>query len=209
MRRLLVTCVLLGGLAGSGCADMGISNPFAGSTPAITNNGVEVAQSDLLGIALPLGMRRFPSHGYRISGLNGGEGLEVLRGTIGSADLLSSLHTGLSAQGWNLRSCWRKDGRLLCVYENQLRVAVIRIASQAMLSVLEIWVGARLPDGSPLNIPAPAASGQGSFQPSAGQDNGGFEPEGTTQDWGGSAPAAPYSPSGSWGGSGGLEERPL
>ena len=208
MRRLLVTCVLLGGLAGGGCADMGISNPFGGSSPMITNNGVEVAQSDLLGVVLPSGMRRFPSHGYRLSSLNGGEGLEVLRGSVGGGSLMNSLHTGLSAQGWNVRSCWRKDDRIMCVYENQSRVAVIRISSQAMLSLLDIWAGSRLPDGSPLNIPvAPPASGGSAASPSS-SDSGGFEPEGTPQDWGGSSPSS--SSSGGWGGSsGGLEERPL
>lgn len=211
MRRLLVTCVLLGGLAGGGCAEMGISNPFAGGAPMITNNGVEVAQSDLLGVPLPSGMRRFPSHGYRLSGLNGGEGLEVLRGDVGGGVLMNSLHTGLSAQGWNVRSCWRKDDRLMCVYESPTRMAVIRISSQAMLSLLEIWAGSRLPDGSPLNIPvAPPSSGGGwGSSSSSPADSGGFEPEGTAQDWGGSSPAA-SSPSGGWGsGSGGLEERPL
>lgn len=207
MRRLLVTCVLLGGLAGSGCADMGISNPFAGGAPSITNNGVEVAQSDLLGVVLPSGMRRFPTHGYRTSGVNGGEGLEVLRGSVGGGALMSSLHTGLSAQGWNVRSCWRKDDRIMCVYENPTRMAVIRISSQAMLSLLEIWAGTRLPDGRPLNIPAEPPASRGVPAASA-PDSGGFEPEGAAQDWGGTPSSSPSS--GGWGGgSGGLEERPL
>lgn len=96
----------------------------------------------------------------------------------------------------------------MCVYESQTRMAVIRISSQAMLSLLEIWVGSRLPDGSPLNIPvAPPSSGGFASSPSS-PDSGGFEPEGTPQDWGGSSPAP--SSSGGWGGgSGGLEERPL
>ncbi len=208
MRRVLVTCALLGCLAGSGCADMGLSNPFANGAPAITNNGVEVAQSDLLGIVLPSGMRRFPSHGYRLSNLNGGEGLEVLRGNIGGGALMNSLHTALSAQGWNVRSCWRKDDRILSVYESASRVAVIRISAQAMLSVLEIWAGTRLPDGSPLNIPFSVPSNRGSA-PAPGSDAGGFEPEGAPQDWGGTSPGMSPSPSGGWGDSGGLEERTL
>lgn len=203
MRRMLVTCVLLGGLAGGGCAEMGISSPFAGGPPSITNNGVEVAHSDLLGIALPPGMRRFPSHGYRTSNLNGGEGLEVLRGNIGGGALMNSLHTALSAQGWNVRSCWRKDDRLLCVYESQTRMAVIRISAQTVLSLLEIWAGTRLPDGSPLTIPVNPAAAREGVAPSA-PDSGGFEPESSAQDWS-SSPSA-----GGWGGgSGGLEERPL
>lgn len=206
MRRLLVTCALLGGLAGSGCAGMNIANPFAGGTPSVTNNGVEAAQSELLGVALPPGMRRFPSHGYRTSSVNGGEGLEVLRGPQDGGALMHSLHTALNAQGWNVRSCWRRNDRILCVYDNQTRMAVIRISSQAMLSLLEIGTGTRLPDGSPLNIPLTPSSGRGTPSPSD-PGTGGFEPEGTARDWNASPPSA--SQESGIRDSGGLEERTL
>lgn len=205
MRRLLVTCALLGGLAGGGCAGMDIANPFAGGAPAVTNNGVEAARSELLDVALPQGMRRFPSHGYRAPSASGGEGLEVLRGPQDAAFLMRSLHAALNAQGWQLRSCWRRHD-ILSVYENQTHVAVIRISSQAMLSLLEIWTGTRLPDGSPLNIPLPPSPGRESPS-TAAPDTGGFAPEGTTQDW--ENPPRPAAPASGIRDSGGLEERTL
>ena len=81
MRRPLVIIALLALLATlSGCATIGLENPF--SNDPLTG-GTDTTTSLLLGVPTPAGMQRYGSHGFQDFGPGGGrQGLEVLRGKV-------------------------------------------------------------------------------------------------------------------------------
>ena len=88
---------------------------------------------------------------------------------------------------------------------------------QTVLTILEIWVGSRLPDGSALSLPGGSDSGaelSGEEYAPLGNESGQSTPTpppGTTEQWGAGAPAGSGGPgaSGAAGTSGGLQERAL
>ena len=197
---ILTLCCALGLV--SGCAD-GLRNPF--SNDPLTG-GADVSTSRLLGVPTPAGMQRFPSHGYETAGTAGSEGLEVLRGDADPGFAAQIMYTGLQGQGWQLRLALRKSGRAVYVYERGQSLAVLTLHRETLGTVLEIWTGARLPDGAALPAPAapeagasnPAAEDAGSYPPGAGGMDTTPKPGATVRTWGGGNS-----------GSGGLEERNL
>lgn len=201
MRRTLVTLVL--GLllaAAQGCAAVG-GNPF--SNDPLTG-GVDAASSHLLGVPLPAGMQRYASHGYTNYGAAGNrEGLETLRGNVDAAQAAQSMFTALQAQGWQLRLSLRKGDRSLYLYDKGNSVAVLVFRRQTVLTILEIWTGDRLSDGSALSLPGAAEShvelpGE-EYPPASGEAEQSAPAPGTTEQWGGGDAAS----------SGGLQERAL
>ena len=87
---------------------------------------------------------------------------------------------------------------------------------QTVLTILEIWVGSRLPDGSALSLPGGSDSGaelSGEEYAPLGNESGQSTPTpppvpGTTEQWGAGAPAGSGDTVGA-GTSGGLQERTL
>lgn len=216
MRRTLVTLAL--GLvlaAAQGCASMGVGNPF--SNDPLTG-GADAASSQLLNVPLPTGMQRYASHGYMNYGADGErEGLETLRGNVAASQAAQSMFTALQSQGWQLRLSLRKGDRSLYVYDKGNSLAVLAFRRQTVLTILEIWAGSRLPDGSALSLPGGADSGaelSGEEYAPLGNESGQSTPTpppGTTEQWGAGAPAGSGGPgaSGAAGTSGGLQERTL
>ncbi|WP_302555931.1 hypothetical protein [uncultured Desulfovibrio sp.] len=210
MRRLLVTLILGVSLASAtGCADLGISNPFE-SSPAATH-------SQLLGIGLPAGMELSAQHCARTTGSDGQpQGMETAYGQADRMQVAQSLFSSMQGAGWNLRMSLRKADRIMLAFESGNRLAVISLSSQTVYScVAEIWVSEKLPDGSSLNLLPLRGEGSqsggfgggpgGGFESSGPATGGGFE----TPDGGGTPP--PVGTSESWGSSSGsgLQERPL
>ena len=210
MRRLLVTLILGVFLASaSGCADLGISNPFE-STPT-------AASSQLLGISLPAGMELSTQHCARTTGSDGQpQGMETAYGQADRMQVAQSLFNNMQGAGWNVRMSLRKADRIMLAFENGNRLAVISLYSQTVYScVAEIWVSEKMADGSSLNLlPLRGEGGQnsggfGGFGGSSdGASGGGFESNGPatgggfeTTD-GGSTPP-PVGNSGGWGSSSG------
>lgn len=183
MPRLFVTLSLLALLAlTSGCAQVGISNPFTSeSTPG---------QSELLGITLPAGMERSATHSRPT------EGLEVAMGYVNANSVAQSIFNSLQGSGWQLRLQQMRNGRGLFLYERGPQSAMVSVNSQSVQTILYIVAGSRLPDGSSLNLAVPAES--------SGESDGGWgssTPDSTPAPSGGSG----------WGSgsSGGLQERSL
>lgn len=215
MRRTLVTLAL--GLvlaAAQGCASMGVGNPF--SNDPLTG-GADVTSSQLLNVPLPSGMQRYASHGYMNYGADGErEGLETLRGNVDASQAAQSMFTVLQSQGWQLRLSQRKGDRSLYVYDKGNSLAVLAFRRQTVLTILEIWVGSRLPDGSALSLPGGSDSGaelSGEEYAPLGNESGQSAPTpppvpGTTEQWGAGAPAGSGDAVGA-GTSGGLQERTL
>ncbi|WP_022654923.1 hypothetical protein [uncultured Desulfovibrio sp.] len=211
MRRTLVTLALGLILAAQGCAPMGVGNPF--SNDPLTG-GADTASSQLLGVPLPAGMQRYASHSYMNYGVDGGrEGLETLRGNVDATQAAQSMFTALQGQGWQLRLSLRKGDRSLHVYDKGNSLAVLAFRRQTVLTILEIWTGGRLPDGSALSLPDAAESGAelpGEEYPplsdETGQSNSTPPPApGPTEQWGGSGDQGGGAPTAS----GGLQERNL
>lgn len=204
MRRTLVTLTL--GLllaAAQGCASVGGGNPF--SNDPLTG-GTDAASSQLLGVPLPAGMQRYASHGYMNYGAAGGrEGLETLRGNVDAVQAAQSMFTALQGQGWQLRLSLRKGDRSLYLYDKGNSVAALIFRRQTVLTILEIWTGDRLPDGSALSLPGAAESGVELPGEEYAPINGA-----TTQS--GPTPPPASGATEQWGGggqSGGLQERNL
>ena len=214
MRRPLVILTLLSLLATlPGCASIGLENPF--SSDPLTG-GTDTATSLLLGVPTPAGMQRYTSHGFQDFGPGGGrQGLEVLRGQVNTGFAAQIMYSGLQGQGWQLRMALRKGARAVYVYDRGSTMAVLTFESQtAVLTVLNIWVADRLPDGAPLpmqdtaNTPnSDASSDSGGFGGSG--DTGGMN---TAPQGGHPAQNSPGQSGGSYGSgstSGGLQERSL
>ncbi|MDY0259171.1 MAG: hypothetical protein RBR41_05835 [Desulfovibrio sp.] len=160
MRRPLVIIALLALLATlSGCASIGLENPF--SNDPLTG-GTDTTTSLLLGVPTPAGMQRYGSHGFQDFGPGGGrQGLEVLRGKVDTGFAAQIMYSGLQSQGWQLRLALRKGARAVYVYDRGSTMAVLSFDSQTLLTVLNIWVADRLPDGSPLPMQDAAGSSGG------------------------------------------------
>ena len=208
MRRPLVILTLLSLLATlPGCASIGLENPF--SNDPLTG-GTDTATSLLLGVPTPAGMQRYGSHGFQDFGPGGGrQGLEVLRGQVDTGFAAQIMYSGLQGQGWQLRMALRKGARAVYVYDRGATMAVLTFESQTMLTVLNIWVADRLPDGAALPMQDAANTGNCG----TGGDSGGL---GGSSDSGGmnTSPQGGHSGqnSGSYGSSGsggGLQERSL
>lgn len=160
MRRPLVIIALLALLATlSGCATIGLENPF--SNDPLTG-GTDTTSSLLLGVPTPAGMQRYGSHGFQDFGPGGGrQGMEVLRGKVDTGFAAQVMYSGLQSQGWQLRLALRKGARAVYVYDRGAAMAVLTFDSQTLLTVLNIWVADRLPDGSPLPMQDAASTGSG------------------------------------------------
>ena len=130
---------------------MGLESPFANDP---LTGGVDTSTSALLNVPLPAGLQRYASHGYSATSPAGArQGLEVLRGNVNAGACAMELFSALKSHGWQLRLALHKDDHMLQVYEKGAEMAVLSFRSQAVLTILEIWVGDRLPDGASLEMP--------------------------------------------------------
>jgi hypothetical protein len=159
----------------AGCAQLGISNPFFNDS----NTAAPTRTSRLLGVPLPPGMKHV--------GPQRNDSMEMLSGNVDASDAALNLFTALQGQGWQLRLSQRKGDRSIYAYERSGVLAVLAFRRQTVTTVLEIWTGPRLPDGSMLT------------PPSSPEDGGLPDP------WG----AGGSEGSGESGESGGLQERML
>ena len=192
MRRQLVISILalsLGALGLlSGCASMGIENPFANDP---LTGGVDTSTSSLLNVPLPAGLQRYSSHGYTATSASGArEGLEILRGHVNAGTTAMELFSALKSHGWQLRLALHKEDHMLQVYEKGAEMAVLTFRSQAVLTILEIWVGQRLPDGAALEMPVQTEDTGESGVELAGEEYGPLDDaESSGSSSGASAPA--------------------
>ena len=116
--------------------------------------GVNAGASELLGCPVPGGMQLYPSHSVSGAGPTGAaEGLETYRGSMTPAAAGLAMHNNLKQAGWQLRLSLRGGNRYLYVYALGNRLAVVAIHTQGMLTIMEIWTGEALPDGSELSYP--------------------------------------------------------
>ena len=203
MRRQLVTrllALLASAVLLSGCASLGLENPFA-SDPL--TGGVDTTTSAFLNVPLPAGFQRYPSHGYSATGAGGGrQGLEVLRGNVNAGACAMEIFSALKTQGWQLRLALHKADHMLQMYEKGSEVAVLTFRSQAVLTILEIWLGERLPDGATLEMPVEDPGVNGGGAELAGEEYGPLN--GAEESSGGSSAPKPGTVE-QWG----VEERSL
>lgn len=145
MRQSFLCFLMLLTALSAGCSFGGFKNPFV-SDPL--TGGVNAATSDILGVALPPGLQRFSAHGHID---HNGEGLETLRGAINSTAAALELFNTLKDAGWQLRMSLRENSRAVYLYQKDGEYAIIAFHPQGMLTIVEIWRGAALPDGSMLS----------------------------------------------------------
>ena len=205
-RPLVILAVMLLAAQMAGCSSMDISNPF--SNDPLTG-GVDAGKSQLLGVSIPAGMQRFPTHGYQTAGTGGAQGLEIFRGDADMGFVAQIMFSGLQSQGWHLRMAQRKGVRGVYVYERGSTVATLTVERQTVGTVLAIWVADRMPDGATLPMQEnTGASGYG-----GGNSGGGSGTSGYSESTGGgggmnSSPKPGFTET--WGGNkGGLQERNL
>lgn len=174
----------------SGCTQLGIDNPF--DKDPLTG-GVDASTSRLLGVKIPAGLQVYPSHGYvETTPAGARQGLETYRGNIDGAAASLNLFNTLRQHGWELRLSLRKGDRSLALYQRDNDFAVIAFHRQGMLTIMEIWAGQKLPDGS---IPGSQESyeNEESTVSLPGEEYGPIEEEkedaprqGTVEQWGAS-----------------------
>ena len=206
MRRQLVISILalsLGALGLlSGCASMGLENPFANDP---LTGGVDTATSSLLHVPLPAGLQRYSSHGYTATNAAGArEGLEVLRGHVNAGAAAMEIFSALKSHGWQLRLALHKESHMVEVYEKGAEMAVLTFRSQAMLTIIEIWVGQRLPDGATLEMPVQPEDSAESGVELTGEEYGPLDDSGSPAGSSGASAPAPGTVE-QWG----VEERSL
>lgn len=174
MQRTIVTIALALGLAfGQGCAS-GLIGPFSDNDPI--TGGINANTSQLLEIPLPAGLQRYSGHGFQSIGESGSrEGLEVLRGNINANLAAQQIFSGMQGQGWQLRLALNKNNRAIYVYDKQDRTAALTFRPQTMLTVIDIWAGPRLPDGTALEMPQAPSPAIRSIQ---GEEFGPLGPDG-------------------------------
>ncbi len=215
MRRpLVILAVTLLAALMAGCSTLEISNPFTNDP---LTGGVDTGTSQLLGVSIPAGMQRFPTHGYQTTGASGAQGLEIFRGDADMGFAAQIMYNGLKGQGWQLRMAQRKGIRSVYVYERGAAIATLTIERETVGTVLAIWVADRMPDGATLPMQEnTGASGYGG----SNSGSGGGSSSGYTESSGGSSGGMNSSPkpgfTESWGGNsgnsgnkGGLQERNL
>lgn len=130
----------------SGCANLGIRQPFANDP---LTGGVDAGESLLLHVQLPLGLQRYPSHSKIAEGSRP-EGLETLRGYVEQNACTMSFYDRLKAAGWQLRMRQSFGYRAVYVYQKGNELAALAFHRQGMLTIIEIWTGPRLADNSVL-----------------------------------------------------------
>ncbi len=123
----------------------------AGGTPA--------QQSVLLGIPLPAGMEYYPSH----SAVSGGEGVEVLRGTVSPAACAMAVAQAMLDQGWRIRLSKTVGSRAWYLFERDASHAIVhvRIQTPPGMTIVEIAKGRTLPDGAVFAMPQRPDQGSG------------------------------------------------
>lgn len=147
----------------SGCADMQFSNPFTNDP---LTGGQDATTSILLETPLPQGMQRYSSHGFIATGENGSpNGLETFRGNIDGNGTALAMFNALKAGGWDLRMQNRKGERAVYVYEKGGDIAALVFRRQGVLTIMEVWRGSRLENGTILGIqemedPLPSLAGE-------------------------------------------------
>lgn len=146
MMRAKMLLALLCALILSGCAQLGLKQPFDNDP---LTGGVDAGQSLLLQVALPAGLQRYPSHSH-ISGSGRREGLETLRGYVDQGACAMNLYGKLKAAGWQLRMYQRFGYRAIYIYQKDNELAALVFHRQGMLTIIEIWAGARLADNAAL-----------------------------------------------------------
>lgn len=137
------------GILIAGCSSLGLQSPFPNDP---LTGGVDAKSSALLGIPIPSGLQRYPSHGFIATGASGGrEGLETFRGYIDGKAASLNLFNTLRQHGWELKLSLRKGDRSVTLYQRDKEFAIITFHRQGMLTILEIWVAPELPPGSVLS----------------------------------------------------------
>ena len=145
--------------------------------------GVNTGISPLLHCPVPGGMQIYPSHSYAEQGPTGvSQGLETYRGAVNATTCGIAMHNTLKQNGWQLRLSLRQGGRYLYLYAKGDERCVITLRSQGILTIMEIWLGAALPDGAELhpstsNLPSePKIENFETFEDnSANEENFGIE----------------------------------
>ncbi|MBD5553323.1 MAG: hypothetical protein HDQ44_03195, partial [Desulfovibrio sp.] len=115
--------------------------------------GVDSRASLLLNIPLPSGLQYYPSHSSKKGG-GRQEGLEVLRGHVDQGQAATSFYSHLKLAGWQLRMREDAGNRAIYIYEKGDELCAILFQAQGMLTIVQIWKGARLADNAQLG-PAP------------------------------------------------------
>lgn len=145
MRRSLVILALACACAAVwGCAEMELSNPFAGMSARPAPQ-----ESPLLGVSMPAGLKAVSPQT---------QGAECYRGSGRLAVLSSRLHAQLRGGGWNLRLAAQRRGHATYVYERGATLAVLLLEEGAFGTEVRVAAGERLPDGADLALPEEGAA---------------------------------------------------
>lgn len=134
-----------------GCANLGLPQPF--NNDPLTG-GVDASQSLLLQIPIPAGLQRYPSHSS-INGAGRREGVETLRGYVDQTVCATSFYTSLKQAGWQLRMYQRLGQRAVYIYQKGNEIVCLVFKEQGALTIVEIWLGARLVDNTQLTFAQP------------------------------------------------------
>lgn len=169
-----------------GCSSLGIDYPFRNDP---ITGGVDTQTSSLLNIPIPAGFQRYPSHGFISSSATGArEGLEVFRGNVNPSSAALSLFDSLHNLGWQLCLSLRKGKKMLYLYQRQQDFIIISFYQQGMLTILEIWSGEKLPDGSTLSPLSEPSINEEPHSSIAGEEYEPLNPsnpsEGKVETWG-------------------------
>lgn len=130
-----------------GCSKFDFSNlrnPFFNSTAHVD----DVYYGSFLDICIPKSMTIDHSRTLVSVGQDGEKiGLLTFEGRVDRSSLCSAMIHNMSHQGWTLRGII--DGkRTIQLYEKSSRYAILYIYNQQLTTAIEVWVLARLDDGT-------------------------------------------------------------
>lgn len=151
-------------LALTGCADLGITNPFAS-----TSDVKDVYLSQFPDIPIPADMKSVPKYTMVTPTQDGTKvGLETLEGRVDSASLANAMIHNMARQGWSLRGSV-SGKRSMQLHEKDQRFAVLYLYDQTIDTRMEVWVLNRLAGGGYTGTGFESLSGAGmSTRPATG-----------------------------------------
>lgn len=135
---LLVVLALCATL--TGCAEVGMPNPFTPTPASIT----DVYYSQFADIPIPNVMKSVPANSLVTPSQSGQKvGLETFEGRVETASLANAMIHNMARQGWSLRGSM-SGKRTLQLHEKGDMYAVLYFYDQTISTAMEVWVLNRL-----------------------------------------------------------------
>lgn len=148
MRRLFASAILactLMAMQGCSGSSLSIPNPFEPDPPSNVN---EVYYGEFPSVPIPKDMSEVAKYTAVMQAPDGSKtGLQIFEGRLDRQSLVTAMVHNMNRQGWQLRSIFRAQ-RSILLFDKGDRNCIVAVTDSSNLATMEVWVAARLPDGS-------------------------------------------------------------